>query len=183
MTRGKKHRHTDSPAMPDEVRGERGAPSVSTERSLQSRVSSIMACGLMIILGAAMLTWYYSGAISRQSREQRNAQAAVSHRAQGEMPLPAQEGFGSLRTSTNAPPHAPPPVPTEVIPPTPAMDLPLMQSNSAPMPMPRTGNRKSAEQLALERLLAGAAFARESGARAAMTGLANASLDSRDFLP
>ena len=183
MKHGKKHRYDDAPFASDGVRGERGAPSVSTERSLQSRVSSIMACGLMIILGAAMLTWYYSGAISRQSREQRNAQAAVSHRAQGEMPLPALDGFSSIRTSTNAPPHAPAPVPTEAIAPTPAMDLPLMQSNTASVPMPRTGNRKSAEQLALERLLSGAAFARESGPRAAMAGLANASLDSRDFLP
>jgi len=182
MKHSKKHRHDDSPAVSDEVRGERGAPSVSTERSLQSRVSSIMACGLMIILGAAMLTWYYSGAISRQSREQRNAQAAVSHRAQGEMSLPALDGFGSIKTSTNDTPR-PPPAPTEAIATAPVVDLPLMQSNSSSARMPHASNRKSAEQLALERLLSGAAFARESGARAAMVGLANASLDSRDFLP
>src|SRR3569833_2302125 len=128
MKRGKKYRHSESSAAPDEVRGERGVPAVSAERSLQSRVSSIMACGLMIILGAAMLTWYYSGAISRQSREQRNAQAAVSHRAQGEMPLPALDGFSSIKTSTTDPPHALPPVPKEAIALPPAMDLPLMQA-------------------------------------------------------
>ena len=182
MKHSKKHRHDDSPAVSDEVRGERGAPSVSTERSLQSRVSSIMACGLMIILGAAMLTWYYSGAISRQSREQRNAQAAVSHRAQGEMALPALDGFGSIKTSTNDTPR-PPPASTEAIATSPVVDSPLVQSNSSSARMPHASNRKSAEQLALERLLSGAAFARESGARAAMAGLANASLDSRDFLP
>jgi len=177
MRRGKKHRHVDSPAMPDEVRGERGAPSVSTERSLQSRVSSIMACGLMIILGGAMLTWYYSGAISRQSREQRNAQAAVSHRAQGEMPLPALTGFKSVMDVPPAP-SAPSPAPTEAIPPAPVVDLPLMQSNP-PARVGHTINRKSPEQLALERLLSGAAFARESSARAAMASLAsvNTSMD------
>src|SRR3954447_22503614 len=115
MKHRKQHRHEDATGTSEEVRGERGVPSVSTERSLQSRVSSIMACGLMIILGAAMLTWYYSGAISRQSREQRNAQAAVSHRAQGEMPLPALAGFNSYKTSrgdASRQPLAPPTVPT-----------------------------------------------------------------------
>ena len=181
MKHSKKHRHDEAPAASDGVRGERGVPSVSTERSLQSRVSSIMACGLMIILGAAMLTWYYSGALSRQSRERSSAQAAVSHRAQGEMPLPPLDGFSSLKTSTNDSPHVPPPVPAEVAPVS-TPELPLMQSNSALAPVPHTSNRKSAEQLAQERLLSGAAYARESGARAAMAGLATASLDGRDFL-
>src|SRR5438552_17251964 len=122
MKHSKKQRHDDSPAVSDGVRGERGTPSVSTERSLQSRVSSIMACGLMIILGAAMLTWYYSGAISRQSREQRNAQAAVSHRAQGEMSLPALDGFSSVKTSTNDTPRPPPAAPTEAIATAPVVD-------------------------------------------------------------
>src|SRR5256885_9236062 len=113
MKHGKKHRQPESGGVSDEVRGERGAPAVSAERSLQTRVSSITACGLMIIFGAAMLTWYYSGAISRQSREQRNAQAAVSHRAQGEMSLPALDGFSSIKTSTNDAARPPPPAPTE----------------------------------------------------------------------
>jgi len=178
MTRGKKHRHTDSPAMPDEVRGERGAPSVSTERSLQSRVSSIMACGLMIILGAAMLTWYYSGAISRQSREQRDALATVSHRAQGEMPLPALTGFNKASVvDPPQPPAVPSPVPTAEVAPAPVVDLPLMQSNPASRAA-HTINRKSPAQLALERLLSGAAFARESGARTAIASLASANVST-----
>ena len=189
MKRGKKHRHPEPSAALDEVRGERGAPAVSAERSLQSRVSSIMACGLMIILGAAMLTWYYSGAISRQSRAQRSARAAVSHRAQGEMPLPALDGFNSFKTSAgDAPrpplsaPSPPPLLPAEIV--APARDLPLMQSSSLPPRVAHAGNRKSAEQLALERLLSGAAFARESGARAAIAnlGMGSAGVDSRDFL-
>src|SRR3954471_4839157 len=146
MKRGKKHRDPESSAAPDEVRGERGAPAVSAERSLQSRVSSIMACGLMIILGGAMLTWYYSGAISRQSRAQRSAQAAVSHRAQGEMPLPALDGFNSFKTSASDTPRPPPATPTP--PPraeisAPAPDLPLMQSSSLPPRVARAGSRKS----------------------------------------
>ena len=71
------------------VRGERGPPLVNRNTSLQSRVSTVMACGLMILLGAGILTWYYTSAISRQSRARQSAQAASASRAQGEMPLPA----------------------------------------------------------------------------------------------
>lgn len=160
------------------VRGERGMPSVSTIRSLQSRVSSIMACGLMMILGAAMLTWYYTSAISRQSLAKRNAQSAASHRAQGEMPLPALDGFNSLKTSTAEVRHPPSEEPTPA-PPTPKpmatlnqpTEVPLVQSSWGAADTPHASygraNRKSAEQLAQERLLAGAAFARESSAHAA----------------
>lgn len=187
MKRNEKQRHVDpSSAFDDgginQVRGERGAPSVSTVRSLQSRVSSVMACGLMLILGAGMLTWYYSGAITRQARAERNARAAVSHRAQGEMPLPALSGFNSLKTATDetsapTPPAVPPPEQMVVARPA---DLPLMQSGTHSVhPAPR----KSPEQLALERLLSGAAYARESGGRAAVAGLANVTADSRDYLP
>ena len=177
MKHGKKHRHSEPPTDESVVRGERGAPSVSTVRSLQSRVSSIMACGLMLILGAGMLTWYYSGAISRQAREQKSARAAVSHRAQGEMPLPALDGFNSYRTSRAEAPRPPlttpaaPPEPPE--PPAQIADLPLMQANGPPSRLPHTGTRKSPEQQALERLLSGAAYAHESAARVAMTGLAS----------
>jgi type IV secretion system protein VirB10 len=160
------------------VRGERAMPSVSTIRSLQSRVSSIMACGLMMILGAGMLTWYYTSAISRQSLAKRNAQSAVSRRAQGEMPLPALDGFNSLKTSTSDARHPPSELPTPAQPApepmatlNPPTELPLMQSKWGGAGTSHASyghaNRKSAEQLAQERLLAGAAFARESGARAA----------------
>ena len=163
------------------VRGERGMPSVSTIRSLQSRVSSILACGLMIILGAGMLTWYYTSAISRQSRAKRNAQSAASHRAQGEMPLPALDGFNSIETSTADVRRPPSDVPT-IAPPAPEpaplnqpTQLPLTQSNwgAAGTRQASYGrvDHKSAEQLAQERLLAGAAFARESGTGAAFANL------------
>jgi type IV secretion system protein VirB10 len=218
MKRGKKNRHFDSaPASPmsgehassgtvsqggvsqGTVRGERGTPSVSTVRSLQSRVSSIMACGLMMILGAGMLTWYYTGAISRQSRATRNAQSAASHRAQGEMPLPALDGFNSLKTSTSDVPHPPSEVSTNAqpLPPDAAVlspeaallsqpvQLPLMQSSWGAVGPPHAphgrGNRKSAEQLAQERLLSGGAFARESGSRAAFAGSPTPSADGSEY--
>jgi type IV secretion system protein VirB10 len=155
------------------VRGERGQPSVSTVRSLQSRVSSIMACGLMIILGAGMLTWYYTSAISRQSRVKQTAQTASARKAQGEMPLPALDEFSAMRTATVDSPHGPadglppavPPVATVTIPaPAPLPELPLAQSRWGASGVAH-GMGKSREQLAQERLLSGAAFARESGLR------------------
>jgi type IV secretion system protein VirB10 len=178
-------------ATEDSVRGERGQPFVSTTRSLQSRVSSIMACGLMIILGAGMLTWYYTNALSRQSRAQRNAQTAVSHRAQGEMPLPALEGFDSLKAASTRHEVAdtqadaqyllagPEPSASVTVPPaqSPAAEPPILTPSQPNWPS--VGLRsapygrsahKSAGQVEQERLLSGAVFARESVARAAAAG-------------
>jgi type IV secretion system protein VirB10 len=162
-----------------------------------------MACGLMIILGAGMLTWYYTNALSRQSRAKRNAQTAVSHRAQGEMPLPALDGFNSLETAsadlrheiTDTLPDAqhlfaePKPAASDTGPP------PAQSSPAEPSQLPLTlsqanwaaaGRRgalygrsahKSAEQVEQERLLSGSVFARESVARSAVAGPASVIAD------
>jgi type IV secretion system protein VirB10 len=169
---------TSDTAPDDTVRGERGPPLVSTTRSLQSRVSSIMACGLMLILGAGMLTWYYTNAISKQSRMKQSARTASAHKAQGEMPLPALDGFNSFKTSSTehprpevqpdpqaAAPVAPPPVSDDAAPLTPSAALPLMQSAGSEHRFYGHTHR-SAEQQTEERLLSGAVFARESGSRA-----------------
>ncbi|MDE2262449.1 MAG: hypothetical protein KGL45_08005, partial [Gammaproteobacteria bacterium] len=42
------------------VRGERAAFIVSGARSLQSRMTGLLAAGLMISVGAGMLAWYYT---------------------------------------------------------------------------------------------------------------------------
>jgi type IV secretion system protein VirB10 len=194
----------DSPAAAqsaaeDSVRGERGRPFVSATRSLQSRVSSIMACGLMILLGAGMLTWYYTNALSRQSRAKLNAQTAVSHRAQGEMPLPALDGFSSLKTTSADSRHQisdPQPDAQHLsAEPRPASDLPAQASEPPQLPLtpaqpgwatagrrvsPYGYSHKSAEQLEQERLLSGAVFARESAVRGAVAGPAMAVSDGSD---
>jgi type IV secretion system protein VirB10 len=193
-------------AIEDSVRGERGRPFVSTTRSLQSRVSSIMACGLMIILGAGMLTWYYTNALSRQSRAKRNAQTAVSHRAQGEMPLPALDGFNSLKAAApdirpdiadtraaaqqlfaeSKPPAADTGLPPQSATMEPAQ-LPLMPSQPNWAAAGRQGApygrsaHKSAQQVEQERLLSGVVFSRESVAPAAVAGVAPAIADGGDI--
>ena len=70
------------------VRGERTTAIVHAARSAQSRVSSLLATGLMITLGLSALGWYYGHAMTRVTRARQQAQSAVTSRAQGEMPLP-----------------------------------------------------------------------------------------------
>lgn len=70
------------------VAGERGIPSVNRVRSMQSRVSSALAIGLMAIIGVGFLAWYYSHALGRGERTQANAERATRERAQSEMIVP-----------------------------------------------------------------------------------------------
>jgi type IV secretion system protein VirB10 len=52
----------------DAVRGERARSIVGGARSLQSRMTGFLAAGLMISVGAGMLAWYYTQALSRPAR-------------------------------------------------------------------------------------------------------------------
>lgn len=70
------------------VAGERGTAVVNSIRSMQSRVSSFLAAGVMIALGLGALSWYYANALGRQKRLRQSAVAAAATNAQGEMSLP-----------------------------------------------------------------------------------------------
>lgn len=91
------------------VSGERSTPIVNSVRSLQSRVSSLLAAALMIALGIGALSWYYANALGRQKRMHDAAAASVANNAQGEMPLPSlgtvvgPEGAGGAHLSDPAP--------------------------------------------------------------------------------
>ena len=89
---------------PEEVSGERDMTAVNRAPTVQSRVSSVLAIGLMSLLGLGMLIWYYANTITRQSRARQHAQTASINRAQGDMPLPS---LGRID-----PPPPPPPAPT-----------------------------------------------------------------------
>lgn len=71
------------------VPGERGIASVNQGRSLQSRVSNLMAMGLMGVLGLGLLTWYYAQIYSHHQKVREEARIASQGKAQGEMALPA----------------------------------------------------------------------------------------------
>lgn len=76
-------------AAQDKVRGERDSAAVNRIRSVQSRLSSVLAIALMSVLGLGTLTWYYANAMMSQTRAKQRAQLLSSSRAQGEMALPA----------------------------------------------------------------------------------------------
>ena len=155
------------------IAGDRGIPSINRARSVQSRVSSLLAISLMMTLGVGLLTWYYAKALSRPRQAQHAAQAAVRDRAQGEMPLQSLGHFESPFTRRDPPAQAPSaPAATEpsaterVLGPAPAPpgSAPFVVGAYSGLPQSASGTvpPKSPGQLAFERRLAGPAFAHES---------------------
>jgi type IV secretion system protein VirB10 len=146
------------------VRGERNSTAVNRASSVQSRISSILAIGLMSVLGLAMLTWYYANAITRQSRARQSAQTLSTNRAQGEAPLPS---LGRID---------PPPPPPSVFdaaplpPPDPPASNPLNPVTLREIPLDASPTAvaygapppKTAEQLALERQLSGVVYSAQT---------------------
>jgi type IV secretion system protein VirB10 len=155
------------------VRGERDAAIVNRAPSVQSRISSVLAIGLMSVLGLGMLTWYYANAITRQSRARQSAQTLSTNRAQGEMPLPS---LG--RIDPPAPPSAfdksALPTPDPLSPSTAASPMTLRE---IPLEVaPATGaygapQPKTAEQLTLERQLSGVVYSAQSALPPSATGV------------
>jgi type IV secretion system protein VirB10 len=142
---------SDSDSEQNEVRGERDETAVNRRSSMQSRISNLLAIGLMSILGLGMLTWYYAHAMTRQSRARQSAQTLSTNRAQGEMPLPSLGRIDSPRA--DLPSSMTPPTPTTL--PEIPLDLSPATSAAGPSGAPQP---KTAEQLALERQLSGAVY-------------------------
>jgi type IV secretion system protein VirB10 len=146
----------------DSVAGERGIPPVHRARSLQSRMSSLLAVGLMSALGVGLLGWYYAKVLTRPARAQAQVQGAVRAKAQGEMTLPA---LGPIRAPR------PVAVPAAASPSDPSLAASLLGS---PPQDPAAGTAAPAPgavaafaaanpaQLALARQMAGPVFAHES---------------------
>ncbi|HJS92161.1 MAG TPA: type IV secretion system protein VirB10 [Steroidobacteraceae bacterium] len=84
------------------VEGERGEATVNRMRSLQSRVSNLLAAGLMGALGLGALSWYYAHILTRHSHAIEVARHAARTQASGDAPLPP---LGSFKLPT---PVAPP---------------------------------------------------------------------------
>lgn len=145
------------------VAGERGISSINRARSLQSRVTNLLAMGLMSALGLGLLGWYYAHTFAMQSQARRNAQNASNQQAAGNMPLPPigpitpPSSQASARPSVIATALGPPPAP----PPAPVTDG--MPANGAPLgmndaPAAPGAPAKSPWEIALERKLSGPAF-------------------------
>jgi type IV secretion system protein VirB10 len=155
------------------IAGDRGIPSINRARSVQSRVSSMLAVGLMGAMSLGLLTWYYSKALTRPSRAQHAALAASQNRARGEMPLPSLGPIGSPFARQDPTPTAPTPQAAD---PT-AMEQLLGSAPTSPITgmasvgtpgsfgqqgVPAGTPAKSPGELAFQRRLAGPAFVRTS---------------------
>jgi type IV secretion system protein VirB10 len=86
------------------VRGERDAPIGAGARSLQSRMSSLLAAGLVTCVGVALLSWYYAEVPSHPAAPHRTLHAGIPDSPGGGMILPP---FGppprAIGTRTTAP--------------------------------------------------------------------------------
>jgi type IV secretion system protein VirB10 len=172
------------------IAGDRGIPSINRARSVQSRVSGVLAITLMSALGLGLLTWYYARALSRPGHVQHAAQAAAKNRAQGDMPLPSLGPIESpfLRKASTAvsPQTTDPTVAERILGPAPALPAaaatPGIVAPGAPPPA-GVAPVKSAGELAFERRLAGPAFARSAteDARSSPNLSSAQSLDAAGF--
>jgi type IV secretion system protein VirB10 len=151
------------------IAGDRGIPSINRARSIQSRVSSVLAIALMSTLGLGLLTWYYAKALTRPAQAQHAAQAAAKNRAQGEMALPPLgpvESPFARNAPTPPPASVDPSVMERILGPAPALPASIGIPAGMPAGVATPGAAdpavKSAGQLAFERRLAGPAFARTS---------------------
>jgi type IV secretion system protein VirB10 len=167
----------DAPeAEHDTVAGERGISSVNRAPSLQTRISNLLAVGLMAGLSAAFLIWYYGHAVASRTSAQNAARTGSKTKAQGEMVLPP---LGRVDPPPTAPTMIdralgnPPPEPTrlEEILPTPSFGAAQPNGSVAPgsvqQPQPKTP-----AQLMLERQLSGPVFLRPSSSIGAIAAAA-----------
>jgi type IV secretion system protein VirB10 len=143
------------------VAGERGVSAVQRPPSLQSRVSNVLAAGLMGVLAVGFLGWYYVNSIGSRAHARVAAESSAKEKAKGEMALrplgrvdPPPPSRAALEGLLGEAPEEPPP------------DVPEAWLRPAAESAPNYGNRvpagKSPEELRLERQLAGAAFSSPS---------------------
>lgn len=144
----------ESSADFDSVAGERGIPALDRTRSLQSRMTSVLAIGLMSALALGFLAWYYTQTFAKRAQAQEEAKTSTRTKAQGEMSLPP---LGRID----------PPTVERVLGPAPTLPdetasrnlMPTYASSPAPEPgsyAPST--RKSPAQTDLDRRLSGPVF-------------------------
>ena len=148
------------------VAGERGISSINRARPLQSRITNVLAMGLMSALGLGFLGWYYAHTFAMQSQAQRTAQKAATQQAAGNTPLPPlgpitppntrAPSQSSVMASALGPPAPPPPPVTDGMPAAGAAVMPAAYGVPATPGVPP----KSPWEIALERKLSGPAFDR-----------------------
>jgi len=156
------------------VRGERDGATLRQPPSVQSRVSNVLAIGLMSVLGLGMLTWYYANAMTRQSHALQSAQSLSAKRAQGDMPLPSLGRIDPPAAAAERPP-APQDQPAQSTPVSVATlrEIPLEAAPAAAAY--GAPPAKTPAQLTLERQLSGAVFSPQSSLTPISAPMASAS--------
>ncbi len=164
------------------VEGERGIPSVNRVRSMQSRVTTLLAIGCMGLMAVALLGWYYSNALTRHQRAQKAVESKSQQHAQGEMTLPPLGRITPPRLAsmpTDAPTESTSAFDAVLGPPPELPRYPMAGVTGPAVPQAylaktRAARPKSPEDLALERRLAGAVSSRESTSANSRSGAAPA---------
>lgn len=154
------------------VEGERGIPSVNRIRSMQSRVTTLLAIGCMSVIGIGLLSWYYTQALTRQQRARQSAQSTSKEQARAELTLPPLGHFDAPRVVPSAPAASSPDTGAtlaKLLGPAPALSPSGPDGGPSDVPgyppgyfpgasAPPVSKPKSAAELALERRLGGAVF-------------------------
>jgi type IV secretion system protein VirB10 len=146
--------------------GERGIPSVNRVRSMQSRVTTLLAIGCMGLMALGLLGWYYSNALTRHQRLQKAVESKSQQRAQGEMTLPPLGRISPPRVATSAEPSTDASSLDDLLGPRPELPVSYPTRVSAAVPRAYADGAhptrpKSVEELSLERRLTGAVSSRE----------------------
>ena len=145
----------DSVAGESGVEGERAASAVQRPPSLQSRVSNLLAFGLMAAIGLGLLGWYYGKVMTSRTGARTAAESSAKSKAEGEInlrPLGRVDPPALVQNVLGAAPEEPPP---EDIPEAwlrPAEDPPAARAPGYAPPV------QEPRDLRLERQLSGRAF-------------------------
>lgn len=148
----------------DTISGERSLPSVNRERSIRSRLGTLLLFGTLGLLTLAFFVWYYGAQFAQADQAEQDARKAQQDRAAGEMklaplgridppPRPAAQASAAAASDLLGP--APPAPPTQ----------PTASTGHQPPP-------KTAAQLALERKLGEPVLLRNRTAAVAAAGQA-----------
>jgi type IV secretion system protein VirB10 len=145
----------DSVAGDSGVEGERAASAVQRPPSLQSRVSNLLAFGLMAAIGLGLLGWYYGKVVTSRTAARTAAESSAKSKAEGEInlrPLGRVDPPALIQNVLGDAPEEPPP---EDIPEAwlrPADDPPATRTPGYAPPV------QEPRDLRLERQLSGRAF-------------------------
>ncbi len=167
------HADAAEESPPDSVAGERGFATVNRPPSLQSRLSNMLAAGLMSTLAIGFLGWYYIHAMATRKAAATTSQGAPRDKAQGEMALPPLGRIDPPKPPTPA--VSPPSAIASALGPAPEepskLDAGQPPAGTAPAPYNAYATPqappKTPAQLALERRLAGPVFTAPSSTSAA----------------